>query len=118
MGDGAGSLVVGSWFNRTALEYQRLNPDPSKFAQLAPTLVNLWHTEPSWNQSHFAPINQLKTWIAAADHDEGVYPENQSTMLKWMPDAGGYLMPQVSHFAVLQAEDLFADMVKEFLQEK
>ncbi|KAG8939344.1 hypothetical protein FRC04_006702 [Tulasnella sp. 424] len=108
------SKVFTTYINRTVLEYDRLSLHPDRYTDFLNQITQMWNTQPNWTESFFSPINSTNVWIVDADHEEAVYRNQQDDMARWLPDGGQLLLPQVSHFAFIQAPDMFNAMLWSF----
>ncbi|KAG9009077.1 hypothetical protein FRB90_008572 [Tulasnella sp. 427] len=105
------SKVFTTYINRTVAEYGRLNPHPDRYDDFYNQVSNMWATQPNWTESYFSTIDSTKMWIADADHEEAVYRWQQDDMARWLPKGGQVLIPKTSHFAFIQAPNLFNSLL-------
>jgi pimeloyl-ACP methyl ester carboxylesterase len=109
------SETFNAYFTRVGLEYPLLNPHPEDQAAFFASLTDMTNTQPTWGAEQFQPIDGKRVWYVAADHDEGVLPENAPTMFNWTMNSGYGVAPQVSHFAFLQNLPEMSSMLSNFL---
>ena len=74
----------------------------------------MWASEPSWSDAQLGAIKS-PVWIVDGDHEEFIKPEHAAHIAAMIPRAGLMIMPNVSHFAPLQAPALFNAAVLQFL---
>lgn len=66
----------------------------------------MWVSEPTWGPEALATI-KCPVWSVDGDHDVGVQRNQADTIAAWIPFAGQLILPQVSHFALLQDPTFF-----------
>lgn len=66
----------------------------------------MWITEPSWGPEALAKI-KCPVWSVDGDHDVSVQRNQADTIAAWVPFAGQLILPQVSHFALLEDPAFF-----------
>ncbi|KAG8906103.1 hypothetical protein FRC01_008123 [Tulasnella sp. 417] len=108
------SPVFNTYINRTILEYGRLSPHPDRYDEFLNQILKMWQSQPNWTESFFSTIDAKNVWIVDGDHEEAVYRNQQDDMAKWLPDGGQLILPQVSHFAFIQASNMFNEMLWSF----
>ncbi|HET6378383.1 MAG TPA: alpha/beta hydrolase [Methylocella sp.] len=113
--DAASSPVFQAFLARAAKEYEALSPAPDRFASLRSDVMRMWAEEPDYKAQNLRKI-RVPVWIAGADRDEAIKRENIEFMAGEIPGAGLLIMPNVSHFAMLQDPELFNSLVMHFLQ--
>lgn len=62
----------------------------------------MWATQPNWTDAQVAAIT-VPTVIAAGDHDEAILPDHTMKIAGLIPGAKLVILPDASHFAMLQA---------------
>lgn len=113
--DAASSPVFNAFVARAAKEHEALSPAPEGFQSLRRDVMRMWAAEPNYKAQDFRSI-RLPVWIAGADRDEAVKRENIEFMAAEIPSSGLLIMPNVSHFAMLQDPELFSSLVMHFLR--
>lgn len=108
------SPVFTAFENRAGEEYARLSPTPKDYKPFLAAITAMWAHEPHWHAEDFRRIG-VPTWIADADHDEAITPDQPGTMARWIPDGGLLIEPDVSHFAFLQDPEQFTRDIEHFL---
>ncbi|MEO6925186.1 MAG: alpha/beta hydrolase [Rhodanobacter sp.] len=99
---------------RMASDYARLSPTPKAFDALAGQMSTMWATEPNWSDAQLKTITS-PVWIVDGDHEEFIKREHTAHLAATIPGAGLLILPNVSHFAPLQAPALFNSAVLQFL---
>ncbi len=77
----------------------------------------MWETQPNWSKEQVAKIT-TPTAIVAGDHDEAIKREHTDYMAKTIPGAKEIILPNASHFAMLQAPDEYTKAVVDFIDQK
>ena len=113
--DPANNPVVDAYLARAGKEYEALSTTPTEYRRFVDEITHMWKSEPHWTKADFARI-KVPTWIVDGDHDEMITPDQPRTMFEWTPGAGLLIVPDVSHFAFLQAPDEFNADLKRFLE--
>lgn len=101
---------------RAKTEYQQLSTTPSQYSELLKQIGTMWATEPNFSEQQLKSIT-VPTWIVDGDHDEGIKRENTEYMAAIIPNAGLLILPNVSHFAFIQAPKQFTENVLQFLEQ-
>jgi pimeloyl-ACP methyl ester carboxylesterase len=103
-----------AYLQRTKEEYQKLAPVPADFDATMEQLEKMWNNEPHFTDDQLRSI-KTQTWIVDGDRDEVIKRENTDHMATLIPGAGELILPQVSHFAVLQDPAQFNEALLRFL---
>ena len=74
----------------------------------------MYGLEPTWGPEALAKIN-CPVWSVDGDHDVTVLRNQADTIAAWIPFAGQLILPQVSHFALLQDPKFFNFAMEYFL---
>ena len=85
-----------------ATAYARLSPTPDGFAAFAKAINTMWDTQPNYTAAELATI-RAPVAIVDGDHDEAIKREHTVYLAKTIPGAQLIILPNVSHFAMLQA---------------
>ena len=100
---GAGTdAVFGSYITWMSQVYPKISPTPDQFDAFVAQISNMWATQPNWTDAQIAAIT-VPTAIVAGDHDEAILPAHTEKMAAMIPGAKLVILPQASHFAMLQA---------------
>jgi pimeloyl-ACP methyl ester carboxylesterase len=115
--DGAGETpVFHAYLARTAQEYQLLSPTPQQWDRFNAAVIKMWETLPAYSRSDLASI-KVPTTIADGEFDEGIKRPHEEYMAQAIPGAHLVILPNVSHFAMLQDPHAFNAAVLRFLHE-
>jgi pimeloyl-ACP methyl ester carboxylesterase len=115
--EGAGTTpVFGAYLARTAQEYRALSPTPRQWQQFSAAVLKMWETLPAFTRADLASI-KVPTTIADGEFDEGIKRTHEEYMAQAIPGARLVILPDVSHFAMLQDPPAFNAAVLRFLHE-
>jgi pimeloyl-ACP methyl ester carboxylesterase len=112
--DLTGNPSFDLYLSRIQNEYRALSPTPEKFTEFSDSLGKMWETEPHFSDEQLCNI-RVPTWIVDGDHDEVIKRENTDHMATLIPGAGELILPEVSHFALLQDPEQFNQALLRFL---
>jgi pimeloyl-ACP methyl ester carboxylesterase len=112
--DVSASPVFTAYEVRAAAEYAALSPTPDRFQPFLDDISHMWASEPHFSDADLRGI-AVRTWIVDADHDEAIKREDTDRMAALIPNAGELILPDVSHFAMLQDPALFNAALLRFL---
>jgi pimeloyl-ACP methyl ester carboxylesterase len=108
------SPTFNAYSNRTREEYQKLSPAPAEFKAFSDQLDKMWEGEPHFSDEQLRSI-KVPTWIVDGDRDEVIKREDTDHMAALIPGAGELILPEVSHFALLQDPVQFNEALLHFL---
>ena len=106
--------AFSEYSRRTKDEYQKLSPAPNQLKAFSEQLGKMEDTEPHFTDDQLRII-KVPTWIVDGDRDEGIKREDTDHMAALIPGAGELILPNVSHFAMLQDPEQFNDALLHFL---
>ncbi|MGY2289509.1 alpha/beta fold hydrolase [Pseudomonas sp. SDO528_S397] len=109
--------TFAAFIERNGKDYARLSPTPKEFDAFVEQISHMWASQPNWTD---AQLQSIKTpiLIADGDHDEAIKREHIEYMAATIPGAGLLILPNTSHFAMLQDPALFNAAVSDFLDSK
>ena len=108
--------VFGAYLARTAQEYHELSPTPQQWEGFSAAVTKMWETLPAYTRADLAAI-KVPTTIADGEFDEGIKRTHEEYMARTIPGARLVILPNVSHFAMLQDPRAFDAAVLSFLKE-
>jgi pimeloyl-ACP methyl ester carboxylesterase len=114
--EGFEKSLFGEYMARTKDEYARLAPDPADWSGFSADLERMWATEPAFTVAQLQSIH-TPTTIADAQYDEAIKPEHWLYIAHTIPNARLVILPNLSHFAMLQDPRAFNSAVLEFLNQ-
>jgi pimeloyl-ACP methyl ester carboxylesterase len=112
--DGARSPIFVRFAGRCRAEYALLSPHPERWPQLLGGLRAMWRTEPNFSKRDLASV-KIATTISDGEHDEIIKRNHTEMMSLAIPRARLVMLPEVSHFAMLQDPGQFNQALTAFL---
>jgi pimeloyl-ACP methyl ester carboxylesterase len=106
--------AFSGYFRRAKEEYQKLSPAPTKLKEFSEHFDKMEDTEPHFSDDELRSI-RVPTWIVDGDRDEIIKREDTDHMAALIPGAGELILPNVSHFALLQDPAEFNEALLHFL---
>jgi len=114
--DGADKTpAFGAYLQRTAQEYRALSPTPDQWDAFSAAVNKMWDTLPAYSRAQLASIT-VPTTIADGEYDEAIKQSHDRYMADSIPGAHLVILPNVSHFAMLQNPGEFNAAVLRFLR--
>jgi len=96
-------------------DYARLSPTPADFAAFNAAIQHMWDTEPNYRAADLARI-ATPVAIVDGDHDEAIERAHTDYLARVIPGARLVILPQASHFAMLQQPAEFNRAMRDFLR--
>ena len=109
--------TFAAYIERSGRDYKKLSKTPDQYDAFVGQISKMWETQPNWNTDQLAKIT-TPIAIVTGDHDEAIKREHTDAMAKMIPGATEVILPNASHFAMLQAPDEYNKAVLEFLDAK
>lgn len=103
-----------AYWERTTGEYQKLSPTPHEYNAFMEQLRKMWDSEPRISDEQLRRI-RVPTWIVEGDRSEVIKREHTDHLAAVIPGAGELILPNVSHFALLQDPEQFNEALLHFL---
>jgi pimeloyl-ACP methyl ester carboxylesterase len=110
------SPVFAAYLRRVPDEYRRLSPTPDQWDSFSAAIGKMWDTQPAFTADQLRSI-RVPVVIADGEYDEAILPKHTRYMASSIPGARLVILPNVSHFAMLQNPHEFAAVVLEFLRQ-
>jgi pimeloyl-ACP methyl ester carboxylesterase len=103
-----------AFIQRGRSEYAQLSPTPKDYDSFRAQIEKMWAQQPHWSQQQ---LQQIKVPAAIADgaHDEAIKREHTEYLARTIPGAKLVILPDVSHFGMLQNPQEFTTAVLSFL---
>ena len=98
-----------------ASAYAAQSPTPDAFPAFHAAISRMWDTEPNYTAADLARIH-VPVAIADGDHDEAIKRAHTEYLARSIPGAELVILPDVSHFAMLQNPAEFNAAVLAFLR--
>jgi len=109
------TATFAAYMARVRDEYRALSPTPDQFRGFEAAMNTMWGTLPEYTADQLRSI-KVATTIADGEHDEVIQTEHTKYLAATIPGARLFILPNVSHFAMLQNPAAFNAAVAEFLQ--
>ncbi|MEZ5885760.1 MAG: alpha/beta fold hydrolase [Paracoccaceae bacterium] len=110
----AENAVFGDYIGWMGEEYATLSPTPDQFDAFVEQISGMWASQPNWSDDQVSAIT-VPTAIVAGDHDEAILRAHTEKMAALIPGAKLVILPDASHFAMLQAPDEYTAAVRAFI---
>jgi pimeloyl-ACP methyl ester carboxylesterase len=106
--------TFAAYMARVPEEYRALSPTPDQFPAFEAVMDTMWGTLPEYTADQLRSI-KVPTTIADGEHDEVIQAQHTKYLAATIPGARLVILPDVSHFAMLQNPAAFNAAVAEFL---
>jgi pimeloyl-ACP methyl ester carboxylesterase len=107
--------VFAAYLERVPEEYRKLSPTPGQWDAFSAAVNKMWETLPAYTADQLRSI-KVPVTIADGEYDEAIKQSHDRYMAATIPGARLVILPNVSHFAMLQNPAQFNAAVLEFLQ--
>ena len=112
----AEDAVFNSYIARMAGDYAKMSPTPDQFDGFVAQIGEMWATQPNWTDAQVAAIT-VPTAVVAGDHDEAILRPHTEKIAALIPGAKLVILPEVRHFAMLQAPEEYTASVRDFIDQ-
>jgi len=109
--------TFGAYIERCGRDYQKLSKTPAEYDAFVEQISQMWASQPNWTKEQLAKIT-VPTAIVTGDHDEAIKREHTDYMASVIPGATEIILPNASHFAMLQAPDEYTKSALDFIDAK
>jgi pimeloyl-ACP methyl ester carboxylesterase len=106
--------VFANYIERMGGEYKRLSKTPDQYDAFVAQIGHMWESQPAWTTEQLAAI-RVRTAIVLGDHDEAITRAHSEYLAQTIPGAKLIVLPQVSHFAMLQDPAGYTNAIRELL---
>jgi pimeloyl-ACP methyl ester carboxylesterase len=106
--------VFGAFIRRMGDDYRRLSSTPDQYDAFIDQIGHMWASQPDWTAAQLAAIT-VPTAIVIGDHDEAITRAHTDYLARTIPGARLVILPEVSHFAMLQDPRGYTKAVLAFL---
>lgn len=113
----ATNKTFGAYIERSGRDYKKMSKTPDQYDAFVTQISHMWESQPNWPKEQLAKIT-TPTAIVAGDHDEAIKREHTEYMASVIPGAKLIILPNASHFAMLQAPDEYTQSALEFIDGK
>ncbi len=94
--------------------FEQLSPTPGDYAGFTAAINHMWNTEPNYSAADLARI-ATPVAIVDGDHDQAIKRDHTEYLARVIPGAKLIILPQVSHFAMLEDPARFNAAMLAFL---
>ncbi len=112
--DVATDAVFGAYIEKMAVDYAAMSPTPTEFEPFVAQISNMWATEPNWTDAQMATIT-VPVQVVVGEYDEAILRPHSEHMAAVIPGAELVILPDASHFAMLQAPAEYTAAVRAFI---
>ncbi|RVD36956.1 alpha/beta fold hydrolase [Mesorhizobium sp. M4A.F.Ca.ET.020.02.1.1] len=109
--------TFAAYIERSGLDYKKMSKTPDQYDAFVAQISHMWESEPAWTKEQLGKIT-TPTAIVAGDHDEAIKREHTEYMASVIPGAKLIILPNASHFAMLQAPDEYSKAALDFIDAK
>ncbi|ESZ48184.1 alpha/beta hydrolase [Mesorhizobium sp. L2C054A000] len=109
--------TFAAYIDRSGRDYKKLSKTPDQHDAFVAQISHMWESEPAWTKEQLGKIT-TPTAIVAGDHDEAIKREHTEYMASVIPGAKLIILPNASHFAMLQAPDEYSQAALDFIDAK
>jgi len=109
--------TFAAYIDRSGRDYKKLSKTPDQYDAFVAQISKMWETQPNWSKEELAKIT-TPIAVVAGDHDEAILRKHTDYMASVIPGAKEIILPNASHFAMLQAPDEYSQAVLDFIDAK
>ncbi|MFO1036605.1 MAG: alpha/beta hydrolase [Geminicoccaceae bacterium] len=109
------SVVFNRFIEEAGEQYKQLSKTPDQYQAFVDQISKMWATEPNYTKEQLESI-RVPMAIAQGEHDEAIKTSHTEEMAKLIPGSKLYILPGVSHFAILQNPKLMNQTILDFLK--
>jgi pimeloyl-ACP methyl ester carboxylesterase len=109
--------TFAAYIDRSGRDYKKMSKTPDQYDAFVAQISHMWESEPAWTKEQLGKIS-TPTAIVAGDHDEAIKREHTEYMASAIPGAKLIILPNASHFAMLQAPDEYSQAAPDFIDSK
>jgi pimeloyl-ACP methyl ester carboxylesterase len=109
--------TFAAYIVRAGKDYARLSKTPGEYDAFVGQISHMWESQPSWTKEQLEKIT-VPTAIVAGDHDEAIKRAHTEYIASVIPGAKLIILPNASHFAMLQDPDGYSKSVLDFIDGK
>ena len=109
--------TFGAYIERSGKDYARMSKTPGEYDAFLEQISQMWASQPNWTKEQLATIT-TPIAVVSGDHDEAIKREHTDYMASAIPGATLIILPNASHFAMLQAPDEYTKSVTDFIDAK
>ena len=107
-------VFMGIYVGWMAEDYARLSPTPDQFEAFVTQISGMWASQPNWTDDQVKAIT-VPVAVVVGDHDEAILPAHSEKIAALIPGAKLVILPDASHFAMLQAPAEYTAAIRAFI---
>ena len=108
------NVTFGNYITWMGCDYARMSATPGEFDAFVAQIAEMWATQPNWPDADLAKIT-TPTAIVLGDHDEAITRAHTDHMAAIIPGAEEIILPEASHFAMLQDPAGYTAAIRAFV---
>ena len=108
--------VFGAYITWMSGDYAAMSPTPDQFDPFVAQISEMWATQPNWTDEQVAAI-KVPTAVVAGAYDEAILRPHTDKIAALIPGSTLVILPDASHFAMLQAPDEYTAAVRAFIDQ-
>ena len=108
------NVTFGNYITWMGGDYARMSATPGEFDAFVAQIAEMWATQPNWPDADLAKIT-TPTAIVLGDHDEAITRAHTDHMAAIIPGAEEIILPEASHFAMLQDPAGYTAAIRAFV---
>jgi pimeloyl-ACP methyl ester carboxylesterase len=112
----ATDAVFGAYITAMSADYAKMSPTPDQFDPFVAQISEMWATQPNWTDAQVAAIT-VPTAVVAGEYDEAILRPHTEKIASLIPGAELIILPDASHFAMLQAPVEYTAAVRAFIDQ-
>lgn len=109
--------TFNAYIERMGEDYRRMSKTPDQYDAFVEQISAMWASQPAYTEAQLAGIG-VPTAIVLGDHDEAITRVHTDYLAATIPNAKLVILPDVSHFAMLQDPDGYTQAVFDFLDDR
>jgi pimeloyl-ACP methyl ester carboxylesterase len=109
------NVTFGNYITWMGEDYTRMSPTPDQFDAFVAQIAEMWATQPNWPDADLAAIT-TPTAVVLGDHDEAITRAHTDHMAAVIPGAVEVILPDASHFAMLQDPEGYTAAIRAFFK--
>jgi len=109
--------TFAAYIDRSGRDYKKMSKTPDQYDAFVAQISHMWESEPAWTKEQLGKVT-TPTAIVAGDHDEAIKREHTEYMASAIAGAKLIILPNASHFAMLQAPDEYSQAALDFIDSK
>lgn len=111
------NAVFAEYIGQMAGEYARLSPTPDGFDAFLGAVATMWSTSKPGGLEALPTIT-VPTLVVHSQHDEAILKSHSEEIAAGIPGASLLVLPDVSHFAIMQNPAAYSAAIRAFVEGK